>query len=57
MAATRYEGIIHDFVVLSARRGTQAAGAAINQAIEVVRKALTLAGACRRRAGTPAGAG
>lgn len=40
MTATRYQGIIHDFVVLSALPGTQAAEAAVNQAIVVLRKAL-----------------
>jgi hypothetical protein len=40
VTATRYQGIIHDFVVLNALRGTQAAEAVINQAIVVLRKAL-----------------
>jgi acetyl esterase/lipase len=33
VSATRYEGIIHDFVMLNALRGTNAAEAAITQAI------------------------
>jgi acetyl esterase len=40
VTATRYQGIIHDFVMLNALRGTQAAEAAISQAIAVLRKAL-----------------
>ena len=40
VTATRYEGIIHDFVMLNALRGTNAAGAAIAQAIEYLRSAL-----------------
>ena len=40
VTATRYEGIVHDFVVLNALRGTNAAGAAIAQAIEYIRRAL-----------------
>ena len=38
--ATRYEGIIHDFVMLNALRGTNAAGAAIAQAISYLRLAF-----------------
>ncbi|MFJ9843402.1 alpha/beta hydrolase [Kitasatospora sp. NPDC101155] len=38
--ATRYRGIIHDFVMLNALRGTQAADAAITQAATVLRLAL-----------------
>lgn len=38
--ATRYQGIIHDFVMLNALRGTAAAGAAITQAVTVLRDAL-----------------
>ncbi|MEU9129314.1 alpha/beta hydrolase [Kitasatospora sp. NPDC048540] len=38
--ATRYQGIIHDFVMLNALRGTQAAEAAITQAVNVLRGAL-----------------
>ena len=40
MTATRYEGIIHDFVMLNALRGTNAAGAAITQAVTYLRNAL-----------------
>ena len=40
VTATRYEGIIHDFVMLNALRGTNAAGAAIAQAIAYLRSAL-----------------
>jgi len=40
VTATRYEGIIHDFVMLNALRGTNAAGAAIAQATEYIRRAL-----------------
>jgi len=40
VTATRYEGIIHDFVMLNALRGTNAAGAAIAQAIAFLRGAL-----------------
>jgi len=40
VTATRYEGMIHDFVMLNALRGTNAAGAAIAQAISYLRKAL-----------------
>jgi len=40
VTATRYEGIIHDFVMLNALRGTNAAGAAIAQAIDYIRRAL-----------------
>ncbi|KIZ17564.1 alpha/beta hydrolase [Streptomyces natalensis] len=38
--ATRYQGIIHDFVMLNALRGTQAAEAAITQAVTVLRRAF-----------------
>lgn len=41
VTATRYEGIIHDFVMLNARRGTHAADAAMAQAVEFLRKALS----------------
>ena len=41
VTATRYEGIIHDFVMLNALRGTNAASAAIAQAIAYLRNALT----------------
>jgi acetyl esterase/lipase len=40
VVATRYQGIIHDFVMLNALRGTHAAEAAITQAITVLRGAL-----------------
>ena len=40
VSATRYEGIVHDFVMLDALRGTNAAGAAISQATEYLRAAL-----------------
>jgi acetyl esterase len=41
VTATRYQGIIHDFVMLNALRGTQAAEAAITQAITTLHTALT----------------
>ena len=41
VTATRYEGIVHDFVMLNALRSTNAADAAIAQAITYIRKALT----------------
>jgi acetyl esterase len=40
VTAVRYQGIIHDFVMLNALRGTHAATAAINQAIAFLRNAL-----------------
>ncbi len=40
VTATRYQGIIHDFVMLNALRGTQAAEAAITQATATLRAAL-----------------
>jgi hypothetical protein len=40
VVAVRYGGIIHDFVMLDALRGTQAAEAAIGQAVAVPRQAL-----------------
>ena len=40
VTATRYEGIIHDFVMLNALRGTNAAGAAIAQAVAYLRNAI-----------------
>jgi len=40
VVATRYQGIIHDFVMLNALRGTNAAGAAIGQAVSTLRAAL-----------------
>ncbi|WP_225080613.1 alpha/beta hydrolase [Streptomyces sp. CoT10] len=41
VTATRYQAIIHDFVMLNALRGTNAAEAAITQAIDFLAKALT----------------
>jgi acetyl esterase len=40
VTATRYQGIIHDFVMLNALRGTNAAEAAIAQAVTYLGKAL-----------------
>ena len=40
VTAVRYQGIIHDFVMLNALRGTHAAEAAINQAVTTLRTAL-----------------
>jgi acetyl esterase/lipase len=40
VTAVRYQGIIHDFVMLNALRGTQAAEAAIKQAIDFLDEAL-----------------
>ncbi len=40
VTAVRYQGIVHDFVMLNTLRGTHAAEAAIKQAIEVLRTAL-----------------
>ncbi|WP_416481221.1 alpha/beta hydrolase [Streptomyces sp. CL12] len=40
VTAVRYQGIIHDFVMLDALRETHAAGAAIDQAVAVLRTAL-----------------
>ncbi|MEU9606003.1 alpha/beta hydrolase [Streptomyces sp. NPDC048057] len=40
VTATRYQGIIHDFVMLNALRGTQAAEAAITQAVDALSRAL-----------------
>ncbi|WP_060886900.1 alpha/beta hydrolase [Streptomyces caniscabiei] len=40
VTAVRHQGIIHDFVMLDALRGTQAAEAAIGQAIATLRAAL-----------------
>ena len=40
VTAARYPGIIHDFVMLNALRGTNAAGAAITQAAGYLRRAL-----------------
>ncbi|MFD9255695.1 alpha/beta hydrolase, partial [Streptomyces bottropensis] len=41
VTAVRYQGIIHDFVMLNALRGTHAAEAAIGQAIATLRTAFT----------------
>jgi acetyl esterase/lipase len=40
VTAVRYQGIIHDFVMLNALRGTHAAEAAVNQAIGTLRTAF-----------------
>ncbi len=40
VTAVRYQGIIHDFVMLNALRGTHAATAAIAQASQFLRDAL-----------------
>jgi acetyl esterase/lipase len=40
VVASRYQGIIHDFVMLNALRDTNAAGAAIGQAISYLTEAL-----------------
>ncbi|ONF66945.1 alpha/beta hydrolase [Amycolatopsis keratiniphila] len=40
VTAVRYQGIVHDFVMLNTLRGTHAAEAAIKQAIGVLRTAL-----------------
>jgi acetyl esterase len=42
VTAARYEGIIHDFVMLNALRETHAAQAAITQAISFLKQALSL---------------
>jgi acetyl esterase/lipase len=42
VTATRYEGILHDFVMLNALRETNAAGAAIDQATAYLRQGLNL---------------
>ncbi|MGW5249032.1 alpha/beta hydrolase [Streptomyces sp. NPDC004129] len=41
VTAVRYQGIIHDFVMLNALRGTHAAEAAITQAVTALRDVLT----------------
>ncbi|MEW2163386.1 alpha/beta hydrolase [Streptomyces sp. NPDC007084] len=41
VTATRYQGVIHDFVMLNALRGTHAAQAAITQATGFLRDALS----------------
>jgi acetyl esterase len=43
VSATRYQGIIHDFVVLDALRDTEAAEAAITQAVIFLKRALCMA--------------
>ncbi|MFY1691463.1 alpha/beta hydrolase [Plantactinospora sp. WMMB782] len=43
VSATRYQGIIHDFVMLNALRGTEAAEAAIIQAVIFLKRALRMA--------------
>ncbi|WP_346158649.1 alpha/beta hydrolase fold domain-containing protein, partial [Streptomyces roseiscleroticus] len=43
VTAVRYQGVIHDFVMLDALRETHAAEAAINQAVAVLRTALRTA--------------
>jgi acetyl esterase/lipase len=40
VSATRYEGIVHDFVMLNSLCGTNAARAAIAQAVHFLREAL-----------------
>ncbi len=45
VTAVRYQGIIHDFVMLNALRGTQAAQAAIAQAVGFLSEALGTQGA------------
>ena len=40
VTAVRYQGVIHDFVMLNALRGTHAAEGAISQAVAVLRTAL-----------------
>ncbi|MFI1762664.1 alpha/beta hydrolase [Streptomyces sp. NPDC020800] len=40
VTAVRYQGIIHDFVMLNALRGTHAAEAAVDQAVATLRTAL-----------------
>ena len=40
MTAVRYQGIIHDFVMVNALRGTNAASAAIAQAVDYLCRAL-----------------
>jgi acetyl esterase/lipase len=43
VTAVRYQGIIHDFVMLNALRGTHAAEAAIAQAVDTLRTAFATA--------------
>ncbi len=40
VTAVRYQGIIHDFVLLDALRGTRAAASAIELAVRVLERAL-----------------
>lgn len=40
VTAVRFQGIIHDFVMLNALRGTHAAEGAISQAVATLRTAL-----------------
>jgi acetyl esterase/lipase len=40
VTAVRYQGIVHDFVMLNDLRGTHAADAAVNQAVATLRPAL-----------------
>jgi acetyl esterase len=40
VTATRYEGVVHDFMMVNALRSTNGAGAAIRQAIDYVKEAL-----------------
>jgi acetyl esterase/lipase len=49
VSATRYEGVIHDFVMLNALRETNAAEAAINQAVTFLRAALGVSEFARDR--------
>ncbi|MEU2280876.1 alpha/beta hydrolase fold domain-containing protein, partial [Streptomyces sp. NPDC013178] len=43
VTAVRYQGIIHDFVMLNALRPTHAAEAAVNQAVGTLRTAFATA--------------
>jgi acetyl esterase/lipase len=43
VTTVRYDGIIHDFMMLNALSGTQAARAAIGQASAILRAALDTA--------------
>jgi acetyl esterase/lipase/thioesterase domain-containing protein len=56
VTAARYQGIIHDFVMLNALRGTHAASAAIAQAITTLTSALHPDGNHARPAATTASA-
>lgn len=40
VTATRYEGVVHDFMMVNALRSTNGAGAAIRQAIDYLKQAL-----------------